>query len=154
MSGLHKSFPPIPPRPYWRTHEVSTKFANNLLLYKHFYYPCRLAFSSFLKLRRKQTLLHIHPSHTLCSTLNRFIPTEQVSPLSSTSTASYLRRSFNTKFLIHQRKDCRSLNPNEGGNAGGQIPLVEGMPEAQSLPSHKNKPRNLIPRLQGLPDLT
>ena len=42
MSGLYKSFPPIPPRPYWRTHEVSTKIANNLLIYKHFLNACHL----------------------------------------------------------------------------------------------------------------
>ena len=41
-----------------------------------------------------------------------------------------------------RRRECRRPNPRWG------------MPEAKSLPPHKNKPRNLIPRLQGLPDLT
>lgn len=55
MSGLYKSFPPIPPRPYWRTHEVSTKIANNLLIYKHFLNACHLLSQPLAKTTARST---------------------------------------------------------------------------------------------------
>ena len=114
MSGLHKSFPPIPPRPYWRTHEVSTKFANNLLLYKHFYCPCRLAFSSFLKLRRKPLPPHTRPDQIPCSTLKGLIPIAQAITSTAICIPLCLRRSFNTFFPTKKRMaeaKCRRPNP-------------------------------------------
>ena len=112
MSGLHKSFPPIPPRPYWRTHEVSTKFANNLLLYKHFYLHSWLAFSTCLKLRSKILPPHTRPDHIPCSTLKGPIPIAQGITSTAICMTLCLRRSFNTIF-----------HPDKGGNTGGPIPL-------------------------------
>ena len=130
MSGLHKSFPPIPPRPYWRTHEVSTKFANNLLLYKHFYCPCRLAFSSFLKLRRKLLPPHTRPDRIPCSTLKGFIPIAQAITSTAICLPLCLRRSFNTFFPTKKRMaEAKSTQ----GNAGGPILLP---PQKQPLQPH------------------
>ena len=131
MSGLHKSFPPNPPRPYWQTHEVSTKFANNLLLYKHFYCPCRLAFSSFLKLRRKLLPPHTRPDQIPCSTLKGLIPIAQAITSTAICMPLCLRRSFNTFFPTKKRMP--KPNPRLQGKAGGQIPPL---PQKQAPQPH------------------
>ena len=153
MSGLYKSFPPIPPRPYWRTHEVSTKIANNLLIYKHFLN----AYDLF--------------SQPLAKTTAR--PTPSVPPLKPPFLCHPLRNpTGGTLFPAYIYLQTRLSVPSSCGNPSKKIISQPHSPQlllkTHALSNHnlqriilllspqttKNKPRNLIPRPQGLPDLT
>ena len=153
MSGLYKSFPPIPPRPYWWTHEVSTKIANNLLIYKHFLNACHLFTLALAKTTARPTpsvrpLKPPFPCHPLRNPTSGTLFPAYIYPQTRFSVPSSWRKPLqkiisqphSPQLLLQTHAICKHN--------------LQHIRHLLSPQTTKNKPRNLILCLQGLPDLT